>query len=183
MLPFLLSLSDESDHAKIEKLYNDYHDFMIKFAAAKFKSMKRSNYLYDAEDAVQNAFIKLAKHVERVDLSRGERDVKNYCFAVLNNEIYEVLNENQENKDFDEAIFSVNDQSFVDELEMRENYDSVVAAIKAMDTKYSTALQLFFCREMSPKRIAELMGIPKKTVYTRIARGKKLLLESLKGVD
>ena len=42
-------------------------------------------------------------------------------------------------------------------------------------------IQLFFCKEMTPNEIAELMGISPKTVYTRLARGKKLLLETLKG--
>ena len=32
-------------------------------------------------------------------------------------------------------------------------------------------------------QIADLMGISPKTVYTRLARGKKLLLDSLNGVE
>jgi DNA-directed RNA polymerase specialized sigma24 family protein len=34
---------------------------------------------------------------------------------------------------------------------------------------------------MTVKEIADMMGISAKTVYTRLARGKKLLLDSLKG--
>ena len=60
-------------------------------------------------------------------------------------------------------------------------YGEIVRAIEKLDDKYCTTLQLFFCKEMTPNAIAELMGISPKTVYTRLARGKKLLLEILKG--
>ena len=50
MLQFLLTLTDESNHGKIEHLYNKYHDYMMKCAVTKFKSLGRSNYTYDAED-------------------------------------------------------------------------------------------------------------------------------------
>ena len=66
---------------------------------------------------------------------------------------------------------------------MKEGYGEIVRAIEKLDDKYSTTLQLFFCNEMTPNEIAELMGISPKTVYTRLARGKKLLLESLKGAN
>ena len=97
MLQFLLTLTDESNHGKIEHLYNKYHDYMMKCAVTKFKSLGRSNYTYDAEDAVQNAFMKITKYIDKIDFSRGEKDVKNYCLAILSNEICNVLSDNQEN--------------------------------------------------------------------------------------
>ena len=59
MLQFLLSITDESNHEKIMYLYNKYHDPMINYAVSKFKNMNRCNYAYDAEDAVQSAFVKI----------------------------------------------------------------------------------------------------------------------------
>ena len=181
MLQFLLTLTDESNHGKIEHIYNTYYDYMMKCAVTKFKACGRSNYTYDAEDAVQNSFMKITKHIDKIDFSRGEKDVKNYCFAILNNEICNVLSDNQENYEFDEEFCPGNEYNFIDELEIKEEYDEILAAIEALDTKYSTTLQLFFSKEMTPYEIAELMGISPKTVYTRLARGKNLLLESLKG--
>ena len=37
--------------------------------------------------------------------------------------------------------------------------------------------------DKTQREIADLMGISPKTVYTRLARGKKLLLDSLNGVE
>ena len=183
MLQFLLTLTDESNHGKIEHIYDTYHEYMMKCAVSKFKSMGRSNVIYDAEDAVQNAFMKIAKYIDAIDFSRDEKDVKNYCLAVLTNEICNVLNFNQENSEFDEEFLSKNEYNFIEEIEIKERFDEVVKAIEELDERYSTTLELAFCKEMTPNEIADMMGITVKTVYTRLARGKKLLLDSLKGAN
>ena len=181
MLQFLLTLTDESNHGKIEHIYNTYHDYMLRYAIGKFQALGRTNFKYDAEDAVQNAFMKITKHIDKIDFSRGEKDVKNYCFTILSNEILNVLNENQENFEINEEFCSENEYNFIEELELQENYNQIVKIIEGFDEKYSTTLYLVFCKEMTVNEISEMMGISAKTVYTRLARGKKLLLDTLKG--
>ncbi len=181
MLQFLLTLTDESNHGKIVHIYDTYHDYMMRYAVSKFQAMGRTNSVYDAEDAVQGAFVKITRYIAAIDFSRGEKDVKNYCFAILNNEICNVLNDNQEIYELDEDFCSGTEYNFIEELEIRESYKKVVKAIEALDEKYSTTLYLVFCKEKTVHEIAEMMGISKKTVYTRLTRGKQLLLDSLKG--
>lgn len=181
MLQFLLTLSDESNHEKIEHIYNAYHDFMMRYAISKFQTLGRTNFMYDAEDAVQNAFVKITKYINNIDFTRGEKDVKNYCFTILSNEIRKVLSDNQENFEINEEFCPEEEYNFIEELEISENYNQVVKAIEDLDEKYSTTLYLVFCKEMTVNEIAEMMGISTKTVYTRLARGKKLLLDSIKG--
>ncbi len=181
MLQFLLTLTDESNHGKVEHLYNTYHDYMMKYAVSKIQNLGRTNFVYDAEDAVQNAFMKIVKHIDKIDFSRGEKDVKNYCLTILSNEICNVLSDNQENFEFDEEFCSGTEYNFIEELEIRERYNEVVKAIEALDEKYSTTLYLVFRKEKTVNEVAEIMGLAPKTVYTRLSRGKQLLLESLKG--
>ena len=181
MLQFLLTLTDESNHGKIEHIYNTYHDFMMKYAVTKFRAAGRTNFGYDAEDAVQSAFVKITKYIDAIDFSRDEKDIKNYCFSILNNEICNVLRDNQENFQFFEEFCSEIEYNFIEELEMKDSYKQVVKAIKALDERYSTTLYLIFHEEKTIHQVAEIMGINVKTVYTRFARGKELLLDSLKG--
>ena len=183
MLQFLLTLTDESNHGKVEQLYKKYHDYFMKCAVTKFKSLGRTNCVFDAEDAVQNTFMKITRYIDNIDFSRGEQDVRNYCLSILSNEICNVLSENQENFEVNEEFCSQEEYNFIEELGMQENYAKVVKAIEGLDDKYSTTLQLYFCKEMTVNEIAEMMGISAKTVYTRLARGKKLLLDILKGAE
>ena len=182
MLSFLLTLTDESNHGKIEYIYNTYHDYMMKYAVSKLKSMGRTNFIYDAEDAVQNAFMKIAKYIYKIDFSRDEKDVKNYCFSILNNEICNLLSDNKEIYELNQEFDFEKEYNIMDELVIKENYEQVVKTIEHLDERYSSTLYFVFCQEHTVNEIAEMMGISVKTVYTRLARGKALLLDSLKGI-
>lgn len=181
MLQFLLTLTDESNHGKVEHIYNKYQDYMMRFAVRKFQAAGRTNAQYDAEDAVQNAFMKIVKYIDNIDFSRSENNVKNYCLSIVYNEICNVLSDNQENFEFFEEFHAETEYNFIEELEIQDSYDRVVQGIKALDEKYSTTLFLIFCEEKTVNQVAEMMGLTPKTVYTRLARGKELLLLSLKG--
>lgn len=181
MLGFLLTLSDESNYSKIERIYNKYHEYMMRYAISKFQNEGSPNFLYDAEDAVQNAFVKIVKYIERIDFSREEKDVKNYCLTILINEIYYLLHRKEENFENFEEFCLEKEYNFIEELKIQDRYNELVEAIESLDERYSTTLYLVFCKEMTVNEISEMMGISAKTVYTRLARGKKLLLESLKG--
>lgn len=49
MLSFLLTITDESEHTKIEYLFNMYHGDMIRFAKSRLQRAGVSNYLIDAQ--------------------------------------------------------------------------------------------------------------------------------------
>ena len=181
MLQFLLTISDESNHDKIKYIYDRYHEYMMRFALGKLRDAGRRDFLIEAEDVVQNCFMKIVGNIDKINLSRSEVDVKNYCITMLDNVIYDFLNKKEENFEIFEEFCAEKEYNFVEELEIREKYEEVVRAIVALDEKYSSTLYLAFCEDMTVNEIAEMMGISAKTVYTRLARGKKILKESIKG--
>ncbi len=182
MLQFLLTISDSSDHEKIKRIYDGYYLFMLKYATGKLKNIGRRNYVYEAEDIVQNSFMKITRYIRDIDFSLGEKCVKNYVFAILNNEFCNFLNDNEELDEFDEDFYKEAEYDFLEEIDIKESYNEAVKAIENLDEKYSMTLFMFYCKEMSVERISKLMGISAKTVYTRIARGKILLINSMRGV-
>ncbi len=181
MLQFLLTISDEANHDKIERIYEKYHNKMMKYALSHLKSAKRTNYMFDAEDVVQNCFLKITKYIDSIDFSRSEIEIKNYCFTVLNHEICNLLGD-EEVMFVDFTNFCLNTEfNFVNDIEIRERYDEVVKAIEELDEKYSSTLYLVLCQEKTVNEIAEMMGISAQTVYSRISRGKRKLIDSLEG--
>jgi len=136
MLPFLLTLTDESNHGKIEDIYNKYHEYMLKYAIVKLKGAGRQNAVYDAEDVVQNTFVKITKYINNFDFSRDERDVKNYCFSILNNEICNLLSDNEIFFELNEEFYNENEYNYIEKLEIQENYNKIVKIIEKLDEKY-----------------------------------------------
>lgn len=183
MLQFLLTLTDEDNHSKVESIYNTYYDLMMKYALSKFNTLQSANCQYDAEDAVQSTFIKIVKYINNFDFSRGEHDVKSYVFSILNNEICNILNESKNSFEDLEEFCVENEYNFLEEIEIQEKYIDVVKTIENLDEKYSTTLYLVFCKGLSVNQITEIMGISPKTIYTRLSRGKKLLIDSLKELN
>ena len=181
MLLYLLTISDESNHSKIEYIYEKYHDFMMRYAVARFRKSVRQNPVLDAEDAVQNTFVKIVRYADRIDLSWGDTDVKNYCFTILSNEISNILDEKEIFFEEIEEFSLEKECNIIDTLQVKENYTKIVRAIEALDERYSTTLYLVFCREMTVGEVADMIGVSQKTVYTRLARGRKMLIDSLKG--
>ena len=182
MLLFLMSMVEESDRGKVEEFYRRYKEDMLKYATSKMMRAGRKNYLFDAEDAVQAAFFKIIKYISNIDFDREEKAVKNYVFSILTNEINKILRKKEiflENvEEFSEEMV----YNLIEELEIKKNYKKVIKAISEMDEIYSITLMYVFIEEKSVKEIASLMGISPKTVYTRLERGRKILLSSLKGV-
>ena len=181
MLLYLYTLTEESNHSKIEYLYNLYYTDIMDFAKIKLRNAGRVNFLYDAEDAVQNTFVKITRSIERIDFSRSEKEIRSYIFAILTHEISNILNDEELDTEFFENGFS-DENLYIEQLEITEKYDEVVRTIRNMDERYSSTLYFAICKEMPIKSIAQMMGISEKTVYTRLARGKKILINTLKGV-
>ena len=55
----------------------------------------------------------------------------------------------------------------------------LAAAVAALPQKYREAVALRFQEGLSPKEIAELLGIPERTVRTHLLRGLRALRESV----
>ena len=182
MLLFLMSMVEESDRGKVEEFYRRYKEDMMKCAVGKMMDAGRKNYLFDAEDAVQATFFKIIKYISKIDFDREEKAVKNYVFSILTNEINKILRKKEIFLENVEEFSEESIYNLIEELEIQKNYKKVIEAISKMDEIYSITLMYVFIEEKSVKEIASLMGISQKTVYTRLERGRKILLSSLKGV-
>ena len=179
MLIFLFMIADESNREKIEYIYNTYHDDMIRFARYRLRCLGISSYELDAEDVVQNSFLKIVKYIDAIDISKSEKQLKTYVFSIVANETKNLIADNMQYEDIDMYFERLSDEDFFEKLQLDSRYDSVVEKIKQLDEKYSITFLLYYDKGMDVKKISELMGIAEKTVYTRLERGKRLLLDEL----
>ena len=152
---------------------------MIRFARHRLKYLGISSYELDSEDIVQNAFLKIVKYIDAIDISKPENQLKSYIFSIVAHETLNFIEDNVDYDDIDIYSETMIDDYFFDKLQINIRYEHVVEKIKQLDEKYSITLLLYYGEEMDVKKISELMEIAEKTVYTRLERGKRLLLEDL----
>ena len=165
MLAFFLAvLENEADREKFTEIYEQYHGLIEKIAMRILKNQQ------DAEDAVQNTFVQIIRHFEKV----YEIDCKNLPFwiiSVVKNESLMILRKQK-------RVIPLEDWDSISvEAESVSEYSELVQLFSKLPETYRAALEMHFLLEYSGKEIAQKLGISESAVNTRISRGRALLKE------
>lgn len=176
MLCVLLALADEQDRGRVRELYELCHKDMLRYAMYHLKKCGKENPSQDAEDVVQEAWMRLIKYSGVLHVEWEEARIKAYVLTVVRNEVFRYVGQLREVEPLSEGV---SDEDFVAELRIKERYREVVRSIKSLDEKYSIPMLHHYVQEQPVKEVAKQLGLPEKTVYTRLERGKKMLLKML----
>lgn len=179
MLSFILSVTPKKYHDKIKYLFENFHDDMLRIARARLRKANDPDPEHNAEDIVQNCFLRISEYCESIKFECDYKDLKAYVITITANESHRFIQKQQYFEELEENYEYEPESYILEEIISEENYNSIVEAIKDLDEKYSIPLFYYFVEEISPKEISELLGLPKKTVYTRISRGKAKLIEKI----
>jgi len=133
-----------------------------------------------AEDAVQDAFIKIWEFPERWNAEKGAkfttwfyRIVTNLC---LDNR--RKLSRRPETE-MDEDIYISNDNSQEETMIEAERKSAVKRSFLALPDNYKTVLGLCYYQELSAKEAAAVMGISVKAVQSLTMRAKEMLKNAI----
>lgn len=175
MLAFYMTFIDgEDDKDKFEILYNTYRKRMV-YAAFSVLNNKE-----DAEDAVHDTFIKIARNMRSIGDPESDETLSYVLKAVKNTAINLSKKNTTRNKHIQsQDVDNISDGAFLDKLRIQENYEEVVEAIRSLNDTYRDVMFYHFIAGMKSRDIADLLDRNKSTVQQQIARGKKKLLEIL----
>ena len=85
MLALLLSICDPKYHDRITMLVNTYHDDLLIYAKYILKNAGMASYRHDAEDVVQNLYMKLARYCESVRFHESPQVMRGYLNKIMKN--------------------------------------------------------------------------------------------------
>lgn len=171
---YLAIIDDEDDRDKFEIIYYSYRKRMV------FEAYSILRNSFDAEDAVHETFIKIARNIKAIDDPDSTKTLS-YVLKAVKNTAINMYNKNKKSNDFVDidTVQNMADEDFFEKLEISENYDEVVKAIRRLNDKYRDVLFYHYVSDMKISDIADLLGRKKSTVQQQLVRGKKLLIESL----
>jgi RNA polymerase sigma-70 factor (ECF subfamily) len=135
---------------------------------------------HDAEDAVQDAFVRAIRHFDGFRGSDGRAwllsIVRNTCFTRLHGR-----RSIGQNVEFDEEIHTVEEAAPGPEVDLARKAAarSVHEGLERLAVEYREVLVLRELEGLSYKEIARVSGVPIGTVMSRLARGRKQLLLAL----
>jgi RNA polymerase sigma-70 factor (ECF subfamily) len=166
----LVSRCKKGDVHAFRELYNAYSAAMYNIC------LRMTGNSADAEDTLQEAFMQVFKHIERLENAGSvtawiKRIVVNHCLSHLRKK--KVYFEEVDNIDVEE-------ETFVDEDKFAWTVAAIKEAIHVLPHGYRTVLNLYIFEEYSHKEIAHMLDISESTVKTQYMRAKDKVRQIIK---
>ena len=149
---------------EFEKIAEKYMDTIYRVAYSWMKNQ------HDANDVTQIVLLKFYKTTKSFE---SDDYIKNWLIKVTVNECKMIFRSPWSKTE------DITDYAQTLGFEEEQYYDLFQAVMK-LDKKYSVPLMLFYYDGYSTKEISAMIGVPEKTVSTRLFRAKAKLKDYLK---
>lgn len=188
MLQFYLQLLDtDAEKEKFKQLYEQYRKLMM----AEAKSILKSSHL--AEDAVQEAFLRIIKSFDHVEEILSPR-TKRFVVIIARNAALTILSKEKRIMDMHEFLGLYSDEGNEENISriwgnlslgVDETIDEVLAgelteAVKSLPDWAADAIMLSAVYGCSVQETAIILGVSRETAKKRIQRARTLLRRKLK---
>ena len=148
----------------IRRIVSAYSDMLLRLACTRLGSTA------DAEDAVQEAFLRL---LTARPAFRDEEHEKAWLIRTTLQRASDIRRKaEQRNIPLEEAAEAA--------VPFEDPGSGLRAAVRALPEMYGAVIHLHYYEGYSIKEIAKLLGLPAATVGTRLARGRERLRQMLK---
>lgn len=179
---YLAYLDDDNDKELFEEIFNSYKKQMVVLAESLLKNED------DAEDVVGDVFLRIAqKNWDVVCGIKNETDLRNYLLkATKNTSLNMIKAKKKDNISLDTVseynindIEELSDNTFIEMICNKFEYNKIIEAIQSLDTKYRDVLYYHFVLDLTVPQTAKSLNQTLTTTKKQLVRGKKILLSLL----
>lgn len=165
MLIYLCALiEDDADKQRFTTLYHRHHVTMEKVAVQILGNVT------DAEDAVQNAFLQIIKHFEKISVIPCE-ELQFWCISIVKNEARMILRKQHPTLPLEDW------DGFANTVGAVTDYSALVELFKQLPDSYRSVLEMKLLLGYSDREIGQHLGLSETAVSSRASRGRTLLRE------
>lgn len=181
MLLFLNILDTEEEKDKFVRVYDSYR-YMMWYSANEILKDKDL-----AEDAVQEAFLALTRHLDKVDEDNIGR-TKKFLRTIVKSKAIDIIRKRKEGEvaleEAAEEYLLEAPTDILNEFIEKESIGRIKAAVMRLEDTYRLVFEFKLVHQLSDKDIGNILGISAKTVNVRYFRARKKLQEMLmEGVE
>ena len=171
---FLSALETEDERLSFEEIYNDNKNILYNCAYSILRDEP------SAEDAVQDAFVSLARNFEKTkQMERNQ--IRGYMIIIVRNAAFKLYNKRKREVAAEDIYADEADTSDMTlDVENKELARTLFEMIKKLDSKYGDVIMLKYYHDMHDKDIADSLGLTVENVKVRLHRGRNALKKMLK---
>lgn len=169
MMVYFALIEEQSDREIFERVYNKYRLSMMHVAMSVLADPDL------AEDAVHNAFVKVAYNIHKLDFTR---DARALLYTITKNEAISMCRRMNRERVFVEnngqCIYR-KQNSIEDNYENKVDVENVAQYVAQLSDDYAAVFTLRFRYQFKTKEIAALLGISDDAVRKRVQRMKEAI--------
>jgi RNA polymerase sigma-70 factor (ECF subfamily) len=160
------------------ELIERYNPMLLRYVMRRSYATKE-----DAEDIVQNSFIKMYRNINDFD---SNLKFSSWAYRITHNSLIDWY---RKEKTSPQLVITSNDENIFDSIAgdmniekdamRKETKKEIESVIQTLDPKYQEVVMLRFFEDKSYDEIADILQIPPGTVAIRLSRAKKILQEVL----
>jgi RNA polymerase sigma-70 factor, ECF subfamily len=158
----------EGDHDAFQNLVDRYHRPFFTFALRVLGNRE------EASDAVQTTFVKVYENLRTFDQSRR---FFSWAYRILVNECLNVRRAQRPSEPIDPNL--VAGSSPLEDVERKERRREVQAAILQLPIEYRDVIVLHYFNGLTYEDISDTLGVPQKTVKSRLYTARQRLAAAL----
>ena len=159
---FLAALESEDDKRKFISVYEQYHEKMEKIALHILENQ------HDAEDTVQNAFLQIIRHFEKIYEIPCE-ELPFWIISIVKNEALMILRKKRN-------VVPLEDwDRFEQSADSTAGYTDLVELFQQLPETYRAVLEMKLLIGYTDREIAPKLGLSETAVSSRASRGRALL--------
>ena len=168
MIILFLTFDTEEEKEKFSEIYQDHTEFMIRVARRILHNSP------DAEDVVQDAFLYVANHLEKINQFDRQK-TRSYLAIITEHKAIDLLRSRHPEVPLDEQQL---EHSLMTDTEWEEG-DGLSKALLELPPEYRKVLLLHYYYGYSFREIAELLDQTTFAIASKARRAKQLLAEIL----
>ncbi len=175
MLLYLSMLDTQEEKDKFTEIYEHYQHFCW------YVANQQLGDAHLAEDAVQETFLALTRHLDKVEDVESPKTRK-FLLTIVKSKAVDILRKKQGGEvSTEELVLDIPDGSrdLLDQYITKENYNHLITCVLELPEAYRVVFECKYVHQMSDQEIAQLLEISPKLVNVRFYRARKKLQEML----
>ena len=162
MLIYMMMIDSQEEQSKFEKIYKEYRGVMF------YVANQILNNEHDAEDAVHQAFVKIAENIEKIKQPVCPK-TKGFVVTIVENKAIDVYRKKNRHPvtELQEEITGIEVQY--------SGKNGLARCILRLTPKYRECILLKYHYGYSTKEIAQILGISESNAIKLDQRAKKKL--------
>lgn len=167
MLVYIMTIDSPNDQSKFEQIYNTYKGLMYHVA---FKILNNES---DAEDAVHNAFMKIAEHIRKISEPVCPK-TQSYVVTIVERKAIDIYRSHQRKQhvEYNDEIVGMS----VDAHQI----SGLSLCLAKLPLRYRESIMLKYYHGLTCKEIARHLNISESNAIKLDQRSKRKLLQICK---